>query len=70
MWAHHRLPFSFLAHAERTWREEARFASPAELSMCLCGGLAFVLRVSGGNAVLMAPFCDAYIEWGEAGLGK
>jgi hypothetical protein len=29
--------FSFLAlDAERTWREEARFASPAELAMCLC----------------------------------
>ena len=29
--------FSFLAlDAERTWREEARFASPAEFAMCLC----------------------------------
>ncbi len=29
--------FSFLAlDAERTWRKEARCASPAELAMCLC----------------------------------
>ena len=37
--------------AERTWHEEARFAAPAELAMCLRWGLARVLRVSGGNAV-------------------
>ncbi len=38
--------------AERTWHEEARFAAPAELAMCLRWGLARILRVSGGNAVL------------------
>ena len=37
--------------AEHTWHEEARFAAPAELAMCLRWGLARVLRVSGGNAV-------------------
>ncbi|KAI0281553.1 hypothetical protein BC826DRAFT_357491 [Russula brevipes] len=38
-------------NAERTWREEARFAAPSELAMCLRWGLARGLRVSGGNAV-------------------
>ena len=41
--AHHPLPFSFLTlDAEHTWHEGARFASPAELAMCLCWGLALV----------------------------
>ena len=56
--------------AERTWREEARFAAPAELAMCLRWGLARVLRVSGGNAVRGFISWDMYVEWSEAEVGK
>jgi len=56
--------------AERTWHEEARFAAPAELAMCLRWGLARVLRVSGGNAVRGLLSWDMYVEWSEAELGK
>ena len=38
-------------HTEHTWHEEARFAAPAEIPMCLRWCLARVLRVSRGNAV-------------------
>ncbi|KAI9507647.1 hypothetical protein F5148DRAFT_1306912 [Russula earlei] len=54
--------------AERTWREEARFAAPAELAMCLRWGLARVRRVSGGNAVRGFIFWDTYVEWSDAEL--
>ena len=56
--------------AERTWHEEARFAAPAELAMCLRWGLARILRVSGGNAVRGLLSWDAYVEWSEAELGE
>jgi Domain of unknown function (DUF1708) len=56
--------------AEHTWHEEARFAAPAELAMCLRWGLARVLRVSGGNAVRGLLSWDAYVEWSEAELGN
>jgi len=46
------------------------FAAPAELAMCLCWGLARILRVSGGNAVQGLLSRDAYVEWSEAELGK
>ena len=56
--------------AERTWHDEARFAAPVELAMCLRWGLARVLRVSGGNAVRGLLCWDAYVEWSEAELGR
>jgi hypothetical protein len=56
--------------AERTWHDEARFAAPAELAMCLRWGLARVFRVSGGNAVRGLLSWDMYVEWSEAELGK
>jgi Domain of unknown function (DUF1708) len=56
--------------AERTWHDEARFAAPAELAMCLRWGLARVLRVSGGHAVRGLLSWDMYVEWSEAELGK
>ncbi|KAI0280241.1 hypothetical protein BC826DRAFT_1191647 [Russula brevipes] len=52
--------------AEHTWREEARFAAPAELAMCLRWGLARVLRVSDGNAVRGFISWEMYVEWSEA----
>src|SRR5260221_9270068 len=54
--------------AEHTWHEEARFAAPAELAMCLRWGLARVLRVSGGNAVRGLLSWEMYVEWSEAEL--
>jgi len=56
--------------AEYTWREEARFAEPPELAMCLRWGLARVMRVSGGNAVRGLISWDMYVEWSEAELRK
>jgi Meiotically up-regulated protein Msb1/Mug8 domain len=56
--------------AEYTWREEARFAAPPELAMCLRWGLARVLRVSGGSAVRGLISWDMYVEWSEAELRK
>jgi Domain of unknown function (DUF1708) len=56
--------------AERTWREEARFAAPPELAMCLRWGLSRVLRVSSGNAVRGLISWDMYIDWCEAEVGK
>jgi hypothetical protein len=56
--------------AERTWREEARFAAPPELAMCLRWGLARVLRVSGGHAARGLISWDMYVEWSEAELCK
>jgi hypothetical protein len=38
--------------------------------MCLCWGLACVLRVTGGNAMRGLLSSDAYVEWSEAELGK
>ena len=56
--------------AERTWREEARFAAPPELAMFLRWGLARVLRVSSGNAVRGLISWDMYVNWCEAEVGK
>ena len=56
--------------AERTWREEARFAAPPELAMCLRWGLARVLRVSAGHAARGLISWDMYVEWSEAELRK
>ncbi|KAH8988261.1 hypothetical protein EDB86DRAFT_3065602 [Lactarius hatsudake] len=56
--------------AERTWRDEARFAAPPELAMFLRWGLARILRVSGGHAVRGLISWDMYVDWSEAELGK
>ncbi len=56
--------------AEYTWREEARFAAPPELAMCLRWGLARILRVSGGNAVHGLISWDMYVGWSESELCK
>jgi hypothetical protein len=56
------VPFPAL-DAEGTWHEEAHFAAPAELAMCLRWGLACILRVSGINAVRGLLSWDAYVEW-------
>lgn len=51
--------------AERGWRDEVRFAGPAELAMCLRWGLARVVRVYGGAAVRGLVAWEAYTEWAE-----
>jgi hypothetical protein len=74
----HRLVQSFLhtcvpfpaPDADRTWREEARFATPPELVMCLRWDLARVLRVFASNAVRGLISWDAYAEWCKTEIGK
>ncbi|KAH8995933.1 hypothetical protein EDB92DRAFT_1942827 [Lactarius akahatsu] len=56
--------------AERTWRDEARFAAPPELAMFLRWGLARILRVSGGHAVRGLISWDMYVDWSEAELAQ
>jgi hypothetical protein len=50
--------------------KEARFSTPAELTMCLRWGLARILCVSGGNAMRGLLSLDVYVEWSEAELGE
>ncbi|CAL1701755.1 unnamed protein product [Somion occarium] len=52
--------------ADRLWREEARFAGPHELGMCLRWGLARVVRVVGGQEVRGLVSYDWYMQWREA----
>ncbi|TFY76456.1 hypothetical protein EWM64_g7556, partial [Hericium alpestre] len=55
--------------ADRAWRDEARFAGPHELGMCLRWGLARVVRVYGGHAVRGLVQWDHYAQWSEAEVG-
>jgi hypothetical protein len=48
--------------AESKWAEEARFASPHELGMCLSWGLSRVVRVEGGREV-RDLLSWAWYEW-------
>jgi len=52
--------------ADRTWHEEARFAAPAELAMCLRWDFARVLRISWRNVVRGLLSWDIYVGWSEA----
>lgn len=56
---------------EMRWREEARFAEPHELGMCLRWGLARVVRSVGGHDVRGLIAWDKYVEFrdSEAALG-
>lgn len=55
--------------ADKKWNEEAKFAGPHELGMCLRWGLARVVRIVGGNAVRGLVGWENYIEWSEAEVG-
>lgn len=55
--------------ADRQWREEAKFAGPHELGMCLRWGLARVVRVVGGQEVRGLLSQESYVEWAEAEAG-
>ncbi|KAH7910413.1 hypothetical protein BJ138DRAFT_1152931 [Hygrophoropsis aurantiaca] len=54
------------AEAEQRWRDEARFAGPHELGMCLRWGLARVVRVVAGQAVRGLISWDHYIEFRDS----
>ncbi|KAF9220710.1 hypothetical protein BS17DRAFT_713899 [Gyrodon lividus] len=51
---------------EHRWREEAQFAGPHELGMCIRWGLARVVRVVGGQAVRGLVSWDHYTEFRES----
>lgn len=54
---------------EMKWREEARFAGPHELGMCLRWGLARVIRSVGGQDVRGLISWDHYIDFRESEAG-
>lgn len=63
------------AEAEARWREEARFAGPHELGMCLRWGLARVIRSFGGQDVRGLISWEHYTEFrdsegGESGISE
>ncbi|KAG6336201.1 hypothetical protein ID866_2878 [Astraeus odoratus] len=51
---------------EYRWREEARFAGPHELGMCIRWGLARVVRVVGGQAVRGLVSWEHYTEFRDS----
>jgi hypothetical protein len=55
--------------AEKRWREEARYAEPHELGMCLRWGLARVVRSVGGHDVRGLIAWDLYMEFRESEAG-
>ncbi|PPQ65039.1 hypothetical protein CVT26_015735 [Gymnopilus dilepis] len=52
--------------AEARWREEARFAGPHELGMCLRWGLARVIRSVGGQDVRGLVSWEHYVEFRDS----
>lgn len=57
------------AEAESRWRDEARFAGPHELGMCLRWGLARAIRSVGGHYVRGLLSWDRYIEFRNSEIG-
>jgi hypothetical protein len=56
--------------AETGWREEARFAEPHELGMCLRWGLARVVRSVGGQDVRGLISWEHYTDFRESEAGE
>ncbi|KAG6836676.1 hypothetical protein H0H93_005094 [Arthromyces matolae] len=54
------------ADAERRWRDEAQFAGPHELGMCLRWGLARAIRSVGGQEVRGLLSWDRYVEFRDS----
>ncbi|PPQ77822.1 hypothetical protein CVT25_015316 [Psilocybe cyanescens] len=52
--------------AEAKWREEARFAEPHELGMCLRWGLARVIRSVGGQDVRGLVSWEHYVDFRDS----
>jgi len=55
--------------AEDKWREEARFAGPQELGMCLRWGLARVIRSVGGQDFRGLVSWEHYVDYRESEAG-
>ncbi|KAF8885202.1 hypothetical protein BD779DRAFT_1534609 [Infundibulicybe gibba] len=55
--------------SEHRWREEARFAGPHELGMCLRWGLARAVRSVGGQEVRGLIAWDHYLEFRDSEHG-
>lgn len=53
----------------RKWREEATFAGPHELGICLRWGLARTVRVVGGQEVRGLLSYDSYVDWKDSEIG-
>lgn len=56
--------------AEAKWREEAQFAGPHELGMCLRWGLARVIRSVGGQDVRGLISWEHYVEFRDSEAGE
>jgi len=54
---------------DKKWREEAQFAGPHELGMCLRWGLARAVRIVGGLEVRGLLNYEFYIEWKDTESG-
>jgi hypothetical protein len=54
---------------DQKWREEARFAGPYELGLCLRWGLARAVRIVGGQEVRGLLNHESYIEWRDSESG-
>jgi len=63
-------PGHLASEVELRWREEARFAGPHELGMCLRWGLARVVRSVGGLDVHGLIAWDQYIEFRDSEAGE
>ena len=55
--------------ADMFWRQEAAFADPHELGMCLRWGLARIVRIVGGQEVRGMLSFETYAEWRENEAG-
>ncbi|KAF9650428.1 hypothetical protein BDM02DRAFT_1433931 [Thelephora ganbajun] len=51
---------------EQKWQEEAQFAGPHELGMCLRWGLARAVRIVGGLEIRGLLNYESYIEWRDS----
>ena len=51
---------------DQKWREEAQFAGPHELGMCLRWGLARAVRIVGGLEVRGLLNYESYFEWRDS----
>lgn len=58
-----------LDKADKRWREEARFAGPHDLGMCLRWGLARAMRIQGGQEVRGLLPWDMYRQFKETEAG-
>jgi len=54
---------------DKKWRQEAQFAGPHELGMCLRWGLARAVRIVGGLEVRGLLNYEFYIEWRDSEAG-